>query len=140
VAPVGAPDREIDAPLPACCPDCGGEVELERTAEPFQVDFPPMRPVTTKFDLGSAAARLWQADVGTARRADLGRPQCPWLDENGLAPGGLTTARALEFLDTRRLRGHRPLSTPRGLSPLLEYLVRLDAVPKPARSVPSVVR
>jgi transposase len=52
MSPVGPPDREIDVPLPSCCPDCGGEVELERTAEQFQVDLPPMRPVTTKFNLG----------------------------------------------------------------------------------------
>ena len=38
-------------PLPSFCPDCGGEVELERTAEQFQVDLPPMRPVTTKFNV-----------------------------------------------------------------------------------------
>ena len=52
MAPVGPLDREIDVSLPSCCPDCGGELELERTAEQFQVDLPPMRPVTTKFTLG----------------------------------------------------------------------------------------
>ena len=49
MAPVGVPDREIDVPLPACCPDCGGEVEHERTAEQFQVELPEMRPVTTRY-------------------------------------------------------------------------------------------
>ncbi|HVA07699.1 MAG TPA: IS66 family transposase [Acidimicrobiales bacterium] len=52
MAPVAAPDREIDVPLSSCCPDCGGDVELERTAEQFQVDLPAMRPVTTRFNLG----------------------------------------------------------------------------------------
>ena len=51
MAPVSAPDREVDVSLPSLCPDCGGEVEFERTAEQFQVDLPPMRPVTTKFNL-----------------------------------------------------------------------------------------
>ena len=52
MAPVGLPDREIDVALPPCCPDCGGEVSLERSAEQFQVDLPSMRPVTTKFNVG----------------------------------------------------------------------------------------
>jgi len=51
MAPVSVPDREIDVSLPSSCPDCGGEVELERTAEQFQVDLPPMRPVTTRFNV-----------------------------------------------------------------------------------------
>jgi hypothetical protein len=57
MAPVGVPDREIDVPLPACCPDCGGEVEHERTAEQFQVELPEMRPVTTKFTVGVGRCR-----------------------------------------------------------------------------------
>ncbi|MGH7418127.1 MAG: IS66 family transposase, partial [Candidatus Rokuibacteriota bacterium] len=48
-APVAPPDRELEAPLPGCCPDCGGDVELEREDEQFQVDLPPIRPVTTRF-------------------------------------------------------------------------------------------
>ncbi len=57
MAPVGPPDRTIDVPLPACCPDCGGEVEHERTAEQFQVELPEMRPVTTKFAVGVGRCR-----------------------------------------------------------------------------------
>jgi transposase len=49
MAPTGGLDREIDVPLPDCCPDCGGDLELERTAEQFQVELPEMRPVTTKY-------------------------------------------------------------------------------------------
>lgn len=47
--PVNPPDRQLEAPLPACCPHCGGDVELEREDEQFQVDLPPSRPVTTRF-------------------------------------------------------------------------------------------
>jgi len=57
MAPVGTPDRTIDVPLPACCPDCGGKVEHERTADQFQVELPEMRPVTTKFTLGVGRCR-----------------------------------------------------------------------------------
>ncbi len=51
MAPVGPLDRELSAPLPSCCPDCGGDLELERTAEQFQVDLPPPRPVVTRFNI-----------------------------------------------------------------------------------------
>ncbi|MGH3860106.1 IS66 family transposase [Actinokineospora sp.] len=51
-APVHPPDRELEAPLPGCCPHCGGDVELEREDEQFQVDLPPIRPVTTRFRVG----------------------------------------------------------------------------------------
>jgi transposase len=47
-APVGPIDRELEAPLPSCCPGCGGEVELESSSDQFQVDLPEMRPVTTR--------------------------------------------------------------------------------------------
>jgi len=42
------PDREIDVSLPSLCPDCGGEVELERTAEQFQVGPSSDAPVTNQ--------------------------------------------------------------------------------------------
>jgi hypothetical protein len=35
MAPVSAPDREVNVSLPSLCPDCGGEVEFERTTEQF---------------------------------------------------------------------------------------------------------
>jgi len=49
MAPLGPVDRELVAPLPSCCPGCGGELELESVAEQFQVDLPEVRPVTTRF-------------------------------------------------------------------------------------------
>ncbi len=51
MAPVGPVDREFSAPLPSSCPDCGGDLEFERTAEQLQVDLPPIRPVITKFNI-----------------------------------------------------------------------------------------
>ncbi len=46
--PTGTPDRELEAPLPTCCPDCGGEVEHERDAEQWQTDVPEVRPTITR--------------------------------------------------------------------------------------------
>jgi len=42
-------DRDLVAPLPECCPDCGGEIEHLRDAEQFQTELPETRPVTTRF-------------------------------------------------------------------------------------------
>ncbi len=42
-------DRELEAQLPSCCPGCGGELELEGTADQYQVDLPSPAPVTTAF-------------------------------------------------------------------------------------------
>jgi len=50
--PAGPPDRELDAPLPACCPHCGGDVDHERDDEQWHVDVPELRPTTTKFRVG----------------------------------------------------------------------------------------
>lgn len=47
-APVGPPDRELTAPLPGCCPDCGGVIVHERDAEQWQVEIPDMRPTVTR--------------------------------------------------------------------------------------------
>jgi transposase len=49
MAPAGPADRELDAPLPACCPDCGGEVEHKRDAEQWQVDVGEPQVVKTRF-------------------------------------------------------------------------------------------
>ena len=57
MAPVGPLDRELSAALPPCCPDCGGDLDLERTAEQFQVDLPPIRPVITKFNIDVGRCR-----------------------------------------------------------------------------------
>jgi len=42
------PDRTIDAPLPACCPHCGDEVDFERWAEQYQTELPELRPIVTR--------------------------------------------------------------------------------------------
>ncbi len=56
-------DRELDAPLPECCPDCGGEVELERTDDQFQTELPEVRPVVTKFRVGVGRCRACKRRV-----------------------------------------------------------------------------
>ena len=51
------PDRTLDAPLPACCPHCGEEVDLERWAEQFQTELPQVVPVVTRFRVGVGRCR-----------------------------------------------------------------------------------
>lgn len=44
------PDRTLEAPLPGCCPHCGGGVVYERHADQFQTDLPALPPpATTRF-------------------------------------------------------------------------------------------
>ncbi len=50
-APVGPPDRDFDAGLPAGCPDCGGPVVCDRVESQWQVDIPPVVPVVTRFNV-----------------------------------------------------------------------------------------
>jgi transposase len=40
-----------DAPLPVACPTCGGAVTEERVAVQYQVELPPVRPVTSQFQV-----------------------------------------------------------------------------------------
>lgn len=44
-----APDRELDAALPWCCPECGGGIAHQRHDEQWQVDLPDARPTVTRF-------------------------------------------------------------------------------------------
>ncbi|MGH9023470.1 MAG: hypothetical protein ACRDV9_10290, partial [Acidimicrobiia bacterium] len=50
-APVVA-HRELAAPAPECCPQCGGHVDHERVAEQWQAELPHARPVMTRFVVG----------------------------------------------------------------------------------------
>lgn len=52
MAPAGPPDRELVAPLPDCCPHCGGEVEHVRDAEQYQTELADMAPLVTRFTVG----------------------------------------------------------------------------------------
>lgn len=42
-------DETLDAPLPHCCPDCGGPVEETDVDDQFQTDVPAVRPHVTRF-------------------------------------------------------------------------------------------
>lgn len=54
----GDPDRTLDAPLPGCCPDCGGEVDHVRDADQYQTDLPALPPPqTTRFKVGVGRCR-----------------------------------------------------------------------------------
>jgi len=47
--PPGPPDRNLVAPLPERCPDCGGEVCHDRDDQQWQVEIPEPKVVTTRF-------------------------------------------------------------------------------------------
>lgn len=44
-------DATHDAPLPQACPHCGGGVVEERVAVQYQVEIPPVKPLTTQFNV-----------------------------------------------------------------------------------------
>ncbi len=50
-------DRELDAPLPACCPHCGEGVDFERWADQYQSELPDPRVITTRFRVGVGRCR-----------------------------------------------------------------------------------
>lgn len=52
------PDRTLEAPLPPCCPDCGGDIEHVRDAEQYQSDLPALPPPsTTRFKVAVGRCR-----------------------------------------------------------------------------------
>jgi transposase len=51
------PGRELQAPLPGCCPHCGGEIDHERDAEQWQVDLPETRPTVTRITVAVGRCR-----------------------------------------------------------------------------------
>jgi transposase len=57
MAPTGPVDRQLDAPLPLCCPDCGGDVVHERDEEQFHTELPDITPVVTRFTIGVGRCR-----------------------------------------------------------------------------------
>ncbi len=45
-------DRVEDVPLPfEVCPECGGSIQQIEVVPQFQTDIPPVRPITTRFDI-----------------------------------------------------------------------------------------
>lgn len=56
-------DCEFEAPVPPCCPHCGGEVDHERWAERYETELPDPRPVVTRFKIGVGRCRSCRARV-----------------------------------------------------------------------------
>lgn len=50
-------ERELEAPLPECCPHCGEGVDFERWAEQYQTELPDPRVITTRFRVGVGRCR-----------------------------------------------------------------------------------
>jgi transposase len=44
-------DEIVDAPLPGCCPGCGGALALEQVRPQYQTELPPVRPHVTQFNV-----------------------------------------------------------------------------------------
>jgi integrase/recombinase XerD len=81
--------------------------------------------------------RLGYSEAGVRSHLMLLGDLSSWLEEEGLAPGGLTAGQMARFLRARRERGHRELFTASGAAPLLEYLTGLGVVPAHSRPVPA---
>jgi transposase len=47
----------VEVPLPDACPDCGGELELERVADQYQEDIPPVRPHMRQYRIAIGRCR-----------------------------------------------------------------------------------
>ena len=63
-----------------------------------------------------------------------------WLEQQGLDASALTTECVERYLAVRRASGQVRRLTPRGLSPLLEYLRGLGVAPQPAMPVAATPR
>lgn len=44
-------DFTYEAALPSACPECGGSIYEESIAAQYQIDIPPVKPVTTQFNV-----------------------------------------------------------------------------------------
>jgi transposase len=44
-------DEQVDVPLPACCPDCGDRVELDKVVEQFQEELVPAHTRVRRYDV-----------------------------------------------------------------------------------------
>jgi transposase len=44
-------DEQVDVPLPACCPDCGGDVVLDEVAEQFQEELVPAHSRIRRYNI-----------------------------------------------------------------------------------------
>ncbi len=67
--PPGHVDRTVTVGLAACCPDCGGELTLERVAGHYQEDLPPTRPLVTCYEIQVGAAACAAAGSSPATRS-----------------------------------------------------------------------
>lgn len=47
--PSAEPDKTVDVEMPGCCPDCGGEFDLERTADQYEAELPEVKPFVTRY-------------------------------------------------------------------------------------------
>ena len=80
-------DETLEAPLPACCPDCGGSVRKDGTEEQFQTELPRIEPTQRRFRI----------DVGHCESCGVrvqGRHEKQTSDALGAASGSVDDSEA----------------------------------------------
>ncbi len=95
----------------------------------------PLAPYVAGF--GEELALLGYSGRAASQHLELLADLSAWLAQEGLAAAELTASQTARFLDGRRERGYRELTTPVGAGPLLDYLISLGVVPLPARPAPA---
>jgi integrase/recombinase XerD len=95
----------------------------------------PLKPYADGFreELTRRGYTAGSAELQLGLAAHLGR----WLAEHDLELSELTRERVQRFLADRRRSGYTAFWSERSLSPLLDYLRRLNVVPEPAPTVAS---
>lgn len=140
--PVGPIDRELEAPLPSCCPDCGGSVIHERDDEQFHTELPSARPVITRFTVGVGRCTK-------CKRRVQGRHPEQTSDALGAAASQvgpnakslaiwLHYALGLSFAKTASLLGHLGVPVTAGAICTASQSAGTDLVPIQARIVEKV--
>ncbi len=108
--PVGPVDRERSAPLPSCCPDCGGVIDHERDEEQFQTELPDVRPVVTRFTIGVGRCRSCKKRVQGRHPDQTSDALGAAASQIGPHARGLATwlhyALGLSFQRTAQVLGH----------------------------------
>jgi integrase/recombinase XerD len=94
----------------------------------------PLGPFVEGF--ASELRRLGYTPVTASRHLSLLADLSHWLEDVGVAPAGLTTETAVEFVQDRRRRGQARFISPMGVGTVLDYLREAGVVPEASRPAP----
>jgi len=131
--PAGPIDRELQAPLPACCPGCGGTVEHLRDEEQFHTELPEARPVITRFTVGvgrcTKCKRRVQGRHGEQTSDALGAAAAQIGPHAKALAVWLHYALGMSFAKTAKLLGHLGVSVTAGAICSASQATGTDLVP-----------